>query len=887
MEQAQANLGAIMEPVTTAWTNIKAGALEWVANSFTAKQSTDVLTESQRASVTAANEAANAYRETKQAVHELALAQVADVDYATNYLLPQLQELVDANGRVKQGYEERAAFILGQMNEAWGTEYTRVSEIIGKNGELKQSVLDVIEAKKAQILLEAQESDYKNAVQKVAEAEKARSLQAQAMAKAMEEVEAAEKELTRVMEEEKDERGLMAGLDTAAAQSTLAEKKRILEEQKTAYNDAEKNLYTYYEDINSYQHASNLIMEGKTAEAIGYLNNLSAGYETTAGNVQRSAEEQRAVLEQQAIDTGVNAVLMREAYKKGVAGVTEDMVKTAEKQAETAKTEFEKVGGNIGDGIGKGAEDKKPGLLTKIKNIVAAMKKAAEDEADINSPSRVFRDEIGAMIAAGIEVGIEENADKPVEAVKGVFDSMKKALAEEQKDAVDTVKEYNSEITDLDKDKNKKLKDLEEKFIADKKKKGADKKALEKQYAKDIESINEQHADKLATIQDNIKKTISDKMREVVSLEEKYKEDTKKVFEDLAKSVDDVLANYDSQLKSRTESIASSLNLWNEATKNKTSGNVLQKNLQSQVAVLEDYNEAIAKLEERNVSTEFINSLKSMGVGATGEIEALANMTDKSLNAYVELWEKKNELARDAAIEELEPLKAETEAKIEELTNAALDKYATLRAEYMEQGSLLMAELKQSMIEAGEGGYEEIIGQIDEYTSAGEDLMAGVVAGIVDKSPAVVNAVKSAVKRAIQAAKDTAGIASPSKVMQKEVGANLAEGMSVGWADKIDAVKKKMATDTQGIIGRIQTAVNLEQARMSQGVGVRDTGFTEVAQAVGMQTAGINSLASEYRRGSNAQVTVPLVLDGRELGRAVIDLGNTETVRTGTSLVIA
>ena len=180
MEQSQAALGATIEPVTTAWTNMKATALGWLAegltpiitNTLEAARGTDVLSESQRASVTAAHEAAAAYRETKNAVHELALAQMADVDYATNYLLPQLQELVDANGRVKQGYEERAAFILGQMNEAWGTEYTRVSEIIGKNGELRQSVLDVIEAKKAQILLAAHEEEYKTAVENVAEAER-------------------------------------------------------------------------------------------------------------------------------------------------------------------------------------------------------------------------------------------------------------------------------------------------------------------------------------------------------------------------------------------------------------------------------------------------------------------------------------------------------------------------------------------------------------------------------------------------------------------------------------------------------------------------------------------------------------------------------------------
>ena len=864
MEQAQAALGAAMEPVITAWTNLKAGALEWVTEMVTTKQTTDVLNESQRASVTAARDAAAAYRETKEAIHELAAAEMADVEYATNYLVPQLQALVDSNGRVKQGYEERASFILGQMNAAWGTEYTRISEIIGKNGELKQSVLDTIEAKKAQILLEAHEKDYKNAIQEVAAAEQARSVQAQAMAKAMEEVEAAEAELTRVTEENKNKRGIMSDVELAGAQTNLAEKKRILKEEEEKYSESESNLFGYYENINAYQTASTLLMEGKTAEAVSYLNDLSKGYDTTTGKVQGSIEEQRKALEQQVIDTEVNAQLMKAAYESGVKGVTEEMVKTAEKQAETAKQEFSDIGGNITKGIAEGAEKEEWTLTGAMSNLVDKAVKAAKKAAGIKSPSRRFRDEVGAMIDAGIEVGIEQNADKPAEALKGVFDTMEKVLDDAKKSTIETVKEYNAELAEEDK-----------KYIADKKKKNADVEALEKQ-----------HADKVASIRENIKKTLQTKMQEILTLEEKYKNDSKKVFEDLANSIDQLTQNYEDTLASRTASIVSSLNLWGEVSRERVSADALLKNLNSQVRALEDYEKAIAKLEERNVSTAFLNSLKEMGVGATDEIEALARMTDSALEKYVDLWEKKNELAHNAAVEELEPLKAETEAKIEEMTTAALDKYATLRAEYQEQGALLMGELKQAMIEAGAGGYEELIGQIDEYTAAGEDLMGGVVAGIVDKSPAVVSAVESAVRRAIQAAKDAAGIASPSKVMKKEVGANLAEGVNVGWAEKVGSIKDQMAADMQGITARIKTAVLLENSRMAQGVGVRDTGFTEIAQAVGMQTAGINSLASEYRRGSSNQVTVPLILDGRELGKAIVDLGSAETVRTGTKLVL-
>lgn len=593
------------------------------------------------------------------------------------------------------------------------------------------------------------------------------------------------------------------------------------------------------------------------------------------------------------------------------SNIKEKFVEIWTKIKEAFKTgDFVKIGTDLLKGLWNGINDTVAWLKGKVKGVVDKIKGwfTGKDGFDEHSPSK-WAEQVAVYVNKGLADGFKNSSNEPVKAVGGVFEAIRKKVEEEQKKNVKTVADYNNEIDKiadehndemlkLERENAKKLAELEEKWIEDKKKKNADKVKLDKEYAKQVKEIKEQFIEKADSLDlstkskidtqlDNIQKTITGKMQELLTLGDTYKENVKKIWVDLEKSITDLQANYDNQLKSRTESIANSLNLWNEATKNTVTGAVLQKNLQSQVRTLEDYNEAIAKLEERNISEAFLNQIKQMGVGSTGEIEALAKMTEAQLSSYVELWEKKNELARNAAVEELEPLKAETESKIEELTNAALDKYAELRAEYTTQSSLLLTELKQAMIEAGEGGYEEIVAQIDEYTSAGEDLMNGVIAGIVDKSPELIKAVARAVNQSIQAAKDAAGIESPSKVMKKEVGANLAEGVSVGWAEKVDTIKNKMATDMQSITARIKTAVSLEQARMSQGVGVRDTGFAEVAQAVGMQTAGINSLASEYRRGSNAQVTVPLVIDGRELGRAIVDLGNAETIRTGTSLSFA
>lgn len=539
-------------------------------------------------------------------------------------------------------------------------------------------------------------------------------------------------------------------------------------------------------------------------------------------------------------------------------------------------------------GLWNGITDKVEWLKGKVKGVVDKIKGwfTGKDGFDEHSPSK-WAEQVAVYVNEGLAKGFEKSADVALKAEKAVFNELDEFVKAEQKKGIKRVADYNKDIEELEAEKVKSLLDLEEKLKKDKSSKGADRVALEKKYAEDIEKINEQHADKLAQIQSDIRSTITGQMQNVVTLGENYKAAAVKIWEDYGKAVADLQANYEEQLASRTESIANSLNLWNKAEKNAVDGKELTRNLISQLNVLEDYNEAIAKLEEREIDANFLNALKGMGVGATGEIEALVKMSDSQLKTYVNMWNKKNAYAKEAATEELEPLKEETLKQIGELSEEAVLEYQTLRAKYREEGALLMTELKQSMIDAGDGGYEELIAQVDEYESAGADLMDGVILGIVEKSPSVARAVAQSVRDAIESAKIAAGIHSPSKVMEKEVGHNLAEGVSVGWTDKAKNLKETLAADMQGITARVKAVVSAENARMAQGFGFRDMGISEIAQAVGMQTAGINSLASEYRNGSNRTVEIPLVLDGRELGRAVVDVGTTETGRIGASLSYA
>ena len=1099
MEQAQAKLGAAMEPVTTAWTNIKAGMLEWVAESFTAKESTDVLTESQRASVTAANEAADAYRATKDAAYELALAQMADVNYATTTLLPQLQALVDANGRVKQGYEERAAFLLGQFNEAMGTEYTRISEIIGKNGELKQSILDTIEAKKAQILLAPLEESYKNAVLNVAEAEKTRAEQALVLAQQTDKVAQAERAY-KDLQAEVAEAVKTKGADAARAYADRAKsaslsvdsEKANLKALQDEYALTETNLQGYYNDINSYQTASTLLMQGKTEEAVGYLNNLSAGYDSSASAAEDAANRDKKAVEDRLINAAIKLALLEEERKSSEENMTEaqktemqNRITEAKKEVEALGTEAKNLGSNLVEGIGKGADEKSGWLSGKLGGIVSAAieaaKKvgiikspsrktrdeigkplvegigvgidknsriatkamgnlvddvidAAKEEAEIHSPSRVMQDDVGSMLVRGLELGIRKTSNVAIDAMKdlgtALIDEAIKA-AEESSEAFeeattktttkstssstsnstsDSTKKYNEFVKPsatnpdlvmsnderaqalgypdfrtlqekeykimtrdhnifqvvadteeearrmweafmlyatkeggarigsqelwspagedgvrdlLDKrigieDNNGKLLYSRQQLVPEEIKEQAKEQAKQTEAANkkllgDYKSYNEaieklgidgaakliannkkliesevktgsERVEQLKEFKSNYERTLSD----INKLEEDYAANSLRIQEQLNNDIQRVVEDYQNSFESKAEGIVNSLSLFEKAEKADTaSGTEMVIALRSQVRVLEDYKTALDELSKRDVNPAFIEEMSNLGVDALPQLKAFNKMSEAQLNEYVALWENKSNLANEATEIALAQKRERTKQEIQALKDAANEESAILYMEYNTAMFDLLEQVSTGMQEIGDAGLQALGEHIQGYVDMGKQLMAGVAEGLAQNGHLVGDELVGSVKSAMSKVKDEMGIHSPSTVTRDEIGKNLADGVAVGWSEKLNAVKGKMSADMRAITDRIKTAVSLEQERMAQGIGVRDTGFSEVAQAVGMQTAGINSLASEYRRGSNAQVTVPLVIDGRELGRAIVDLGNAETVRTGTSLSFA
>ena len=906
MEQAQAALGAKMEPMKTAFTQLTTLGIEAMTPALEALSGmlysvADAMlngsTEAGKRAVAAnralasVREEAEAYRELKIAQFEQSAGDLAHIENA-RLLYQELTGLVDANGRVDEANKARAEFITTTLSEALGVELGFVGNQIQNYDKLKTSVENAIAAKQAEILLandlEAYTAALENRTKKESEqAEKLVEISEQRQKvteaeMAYDEAAAAYKEKT-------------ANFKTDAEWRTVADQAKALEELKktrdeergtldtlqTAYDENEELLKQYYLDISTYQEAQSLIFQGKTDEAIKLLDEKNNAFFDSSEIVGEATEEQKKKLEDIAIATGVNAVLMRERYNKGVKGVTEEMVKTAEEAAEKAKTEFEKVGGNIGDGIGTGADAKKPGLLTKIKNIVSAMKKAAEEEADINSPSKEFA-WIGEMMMEGLSGGVDHGGKKAVESVRNVGAKM---LKESRKSAEKQVKSLEKQLDDLAEvreAKNEKLSELDRKQNEKQRKqleteiKNIDKKRKLLQKEFDIAREKEQALNSFAT-------KYEVQLDDLISLEEEYSSKHQSIFDKLKEDSDNALENYQTTFNNRVQSIKNSLGIFDIVEKKeKASGSEMTKALRSQVGELEKYNTALETLFGRNVSAEFYEEFAQLGVAYLPQLEAINRMTDEQLAEYVTLWEQKTALASDAATKELAGERGRLDTELAQLRTDALKEADDLKVEYNGKMLELLGEISSGMLTAGNAGIEALGETVSGYVEAGASLMEGVADGMASKQSEIIQQAVSAVRAAISAAKAEADIHSPSRVTKDEIGANLALGVAEGWEDTLSRLRGSMSSGMSGITDGLRATVSAENARYGFSRGAADVGFTELARAVNVQTAGINSLATSQRGGTMRPII--LQLDKRELGRAVVDVSGAETVRVGTKL---
>ena len=346
---------------------------------------TDAIDEHSKA-IHSAAESYESMEESRQKSIDSGMAEIAHVQSLTD----ELASLADENGVVDEKNRARAEFILGELNSALGTEYTMTGNVISQYQDLTGAIDALIEKKRAELILQAEEEAYREAIIGRADAERA-----------LEEIEQdridTEKQLSDVTKR-KNEILSMSSDEVAKHQFELSQLdaqelrlRNALEKTNDSYNEARDLVGKYTHDITQYE------------------TNMTKSLEGNYDQIQHKSYETAKAEEKAARDAAQNVA---KATADGVKGWKENMTTAASQ---------------IPAGVAAGINANLWQATNAAANLAIQATAAFNNNMGIKSPSRVMMKSAKFMVE-GVAKGIEMNEGIAIDAVEGFSDDLASAM---------------------------------------------------------------------------------------------------------------------------------------------------------------------------------------------------------------------------------------------------------------------------------------------------------------------------------------------------------------------------------------------------------------------------------------------------------------------------
>lgn len=354
---------------------LTAGLIAYKIATNDSKDSQYALTEEQKKANEEIHKQYESYKELDSARKE-AMSGI-DAEYAhLTELKNELNTLIDTNGKVKSGYEDRANFIVSELSSALGIEKEQIWEIINANGNLSKSIDQVIEKKKAEAYLNANEEAYVDAIKnknsalqiyvsKLAECKEAEEAYNEAQAAA-----------TSAMEEYQEmfkasPEAAQAYIDAQNGVLVAAEEaEKSFKEQKKALSEAEERYVGYNATIQNYEGLSSAIISGDADKINNALFNMKNSFITAETGTKKSLENQVENAEKAYKD-------IQKAIKDGTPGITQEAVDGAKQMVDAAKAEMDKFEEKAKESTKKAVDGAVQGLNEKIPDFANSAKNSA------------------------------------------------------------------------------------------------------------------------------------------------------------------------------------------------------------------------------------------------------------------------------------------------------------------------------------------------------------------------------------------------------------------------------------------------------------------------------------------------------------------------------
>lgn len=185
------------------------------------------------------------------------------------------------------------------------------------------------------------------------------------------------------------------------------------------------------------------------SEAQAELSALNAEYQAAVQELNagissglRNLVEQAGSIGEEAV-SGMIGAIGEAANSLETYNSTTQVVNTVSDQLSTLAQEGNIIGKNTLDGILAGMTDYSR-IETASKKVIQSIKRAMEEEAQIHSPSRLFRRETGPQISAGVAEGIEDGSKAAVKSSREMIRDMLEAAREEMDRAQGVIQKQTS-----------------------------------------------------------------------------------------------------------------------------------------------------------------------------------------------------------------------------------------------------------------------------------------------------------------------------------------------------------------------------------------------------------------------------------------------------------
>ena len=387
-------------------------------------------------------------------------------------------------------------------------------------------------------------------------------------------------------------------------------------------------------------------------------------------------------------------------------------VVTAMKEAITKKIkEFTAIGKNIVEGVWNGIKGMKDTITKNVKNFFGGIVDSAKEKLGIHSPSKVFEKTVGENIALGVIKGMKNKYKN----VKKSASEMASLIYESAKTKFDYYEKYNDMSL-----------------------------SNEVAYWKKIVNQTKKGTQGYKDAMLEYKNAKSELDKQVVKLDEDYASGVAKVKDDLIKNIQAITDEYEKSVESRKNAILNSMDIFKafESTTENTSESLIT-NLEGQVDALNEWDAILDSLEGKGLSSAIIGDLQEMGVSQLADLRLLNEMTEEQLLQFASLYEQKNILASERAVQELAGMRQEAETEIQELikdANAELDR---LESDYM-----------KGLAEIG-------VKTTDKSKSIGKDIVNGLKDGIKSQQAELQSFLSSFFNSIMSSAKASLSVSAP------------------------------------------------------------------------------------------------------------------------------